>query len=568
MTDPTPAPLRFQFDVSIPMRDGVRTSADIYFPHDEGCYPVVLMRSCYDNTTERHLGFASYFARNGYVFVFQDVRGRGDSDGNFIPFENEGPDGYDTIEWIAEQPWCSGKIGMIGGSYLGTVQWLAARERPPHLTALVSSAPAGRWMEELPFNHGKLLLPMLLWLNSVAGRTNQNSLTTAPIAECMDWQGLMAHTPLITADALIGRSDGMWRKWVKSNFANYWSRLSLSGCFETIALPVLHITGWFDGDQSGALFYYHGMSTQSPAADRQFLLAGPWQHSGVWFPQQKLGDLDFGEGSVHDSKALQLRWFDYWLKGEQNGLLDEPRVKVFVMGRNAWRQASAFPLPETRWVNYYFHSQGHANTLTGDGRLDCSWPSEEPVDRYTYNPLDTSSLNEGIDDDVTFERRPLEQRDEILVYTSQPLAEELEVTGIPKVVLHAGSDAADTDFAAVLVDVYPEGRAVPVAEGILRASYRNSVDGGELLTPGKVYEYQIELKAVSIAFLPGHCLRLEILSSYFPKYDRNPNTGDPPGEERSFQEAHQTVYHTTAMPSHVILPVIPKNAISREKDGI
>jgi putative CocE/NonD family hydrolase len=565
MTDPAPSPLRFQFDVSIPMRDGIRTSADIFFPNQEGRYPAVLLRTCYDNTSERHLGFARYFAEHGYVFVFQDVRGRGDSDGVFVPFENEGLDGYDTVEWIASQPWCTGKVGTVGGSYLGTAQWLAARERPPHLTAMVSSAPAGRWMEELPYHRGKLLLQMLMWLNSVAGRTNQPTLTTPSMAECMDWQGLMGHTPLLTADELIGRSDGMWRKWVKADFANYWSRLSLNGCFEKIDLPVLHITGWFDGDQPGALYYYKGMTSQSPAADRQFILAGPWQHSGVWFPQQKLGDLDFGESSVHDAKALQVRWFDFWLKGEQNGLLEEPRVKVFVMGRNRWREASAWPIPGTQPTNYYLHSRGQANTLTGDGWLDESTPSNEPADHYTYDPMDTCTLNDGIDDNVTFERRPVEERQEVLVYTSQPLQEDLELTGTPTVVLHAASDAPDTDFAAVLVDVHPDGRAVPVAEGILRASYRHSVDGGDPPPPGEACEYLIELNAVSIAFLSGHSLRLEILSSYFPKYDRNPNSGDPPGEERSFQPAHQTIYHDRSYPSHLVLPVIPAVAASAIK---
>ncbi len=557
MTDSRLSPLRFQFDVPIPMRDGVRTSADIFFPHEDGQFPAILMRSCYDNTTERHLGIVRYFAEHGYVFVFQDVRGRGDSDGTFTPFENEGPDGYDTIEWIAAQPWCNGKVGMVGGSYLGTAQWLAARERPPHLTALVSAAPAGRWMEELPYHRGKILLPMLFWLNSVAGRTNQNTLTTPVIAEVVDWQGLMAHTPLLTADELTGRPNGLWRKWLKYDFCNYWKNLSLEGRFSEIDLPVLHITGWFDGDQPGALFYYQGMTSHSPAANRQFLLAGPWQHSGVWYPQQKLGDIDFGEASMHDAKALQLHWFDYWLKGEQNGLLDEPHVKVFVMGRNQWREASGWPIPGTQMMDYYLHSNGKANTLSGDGRLHETLPEDEPADHYTYDPLDTFTNNQGIDDDVSFERRPVEERQEVLVYTSSPLVDELEVTGTPTLTLLAASDAPDTDFAAVLVDVFPDGRAVPIAEGILRASYRNSVDGGAPITPGETYPYQIEMNAVSNAFLAGHCIRLEILSSYFPKYDRNPNSGDPPGEERSFQTAHQTVFHNQDNPSHLVLPVVP-----------
>jgi len=557
MTNTLPTRIRFLYDIRTPMRDGIELSADIYMPEAPGAYPALLLRTCYDNTSERHLGFARYFAERGYAFVFQDVRGRGDSDGRFVPFENEGTDGYDTIEWIAAQPWCNGKVGMLGGSYLGTAQWLAAREHPQHLVTMVSAAPAGRWMEELPFNHGKLLLPMLLWLDSVSGRTNQSALVSAPIAECMDWAGLLGHTPLRTADERIGRTNTSWRKWLKYNFANYWKNYSLNGYFPDLDLPVLHITGWFDGDQPGALYYYRHMQTESPAASRQFLLSGPWQHSGVWYPQQKLGDLDFGATSLHDAKALQLRWFDYWMKGEANGLLDEPRVKVFVMGRNQWREAAAWPIPGAQETPWYLHSQGNAQTLAGDGLLSRLQPGSEPVDEYTYDPANTTAGNDGIGDDVSFDRRTVEGLDEVLVYTSDPLDTELEVTGVPLVVLYAASDAVDTDFAAVLVDVHPDGRAVPVAEGILRASYRNSVDGGEPIEPGKVYEYVIELNATANAFLPGHCVRVEILSSFFPKYDRNPNTGDPPGEERSFRAARQVIYHDPQHPSHILLPVIP-----------
>ncbi len=557
MTDVELNKIRFLYDIRTPMRDGTELSADIYLPDASGQYPAVVMRTCYDNTSERHLGFARYLAERGYAFVFQDVRGRGDSDGQFIPFEHEGLDGYDTIEWVATQSWCNGKVGMMGGSYLGTVQWLAARQLPPHLVTLVSAAPAGRWMEELPFNRGKVLLPMLLWLNSVAGRTNQSALVFPPIAECMDWAGLLGHTPLRTADERIGRTNTSWRKWLKYDFANYWKNYSLDGCFHELDLPVLHITGWFDGDQPGALYYYQHMTLESPASSRQFLLSGPWQHSGVWFPQQKLGDLDFGEASMHNAKAVQARWFDFWLKGLPNGLLDEPRVKVFVMGRNQWREAASWPIPGAQSLPWHLHSQGQARTLAGDGKLSRLEPVDEPVDEYTYDPQHTSYKNDGIGDDVSFDRRPVEALDEVLVYTSEPLEKELEVTGVPFVVLYAATDAVDTDFAAVLVDVHPDERAVPVAEGILRASYRHSVDGGDPITPGEIYEYRIELNATSNAFLAGHRVRLEILSSFFPKFDRNPNTGDPPGEEQSFRAARQTVFHDAQHPSHILIPVIP-----------
>lgn len=561
MTAETLNKVRCLFDVPVPMRDGINLSADIFLPAEAGPYPAILMRTCYDNTTERHVSFCEYFAARGYVFVFQDVRGRGDSEGRFIPFVHEGEDGFDTIEWIAGQPWCNGRVGMMGGSYLGTAQWLAAREHPPHLVTLVSSAAAGRWGQEVPFMNGKLLLNMLTWLNSIGGRTSQPTLGLGAIARHYDWKQILFHTPLCTADELIGRTNTVWREWLSHPaFDAYWQALSLEGHFEALDLPVLHITGWYDGDQPGALYYYNRMVAQSPAADRQFLLAGPWHHAGVWFPEQSIGGIDFTEAALHDAKAVHLRWFDSWLKGIDSGLLDGPRVKVFAMGRNQWQEAPAWPLPATQMTPYYLHSGGRANTAEGDGRLDAIPPGDEPADTYTYDPHDPtpSDKDYGLSEEpFALDRRYAEAREDVLVYSSAPLEHALEVTGVGYVVLYAATDAVDTDFAAVLAAVHPDGRSVPLAEGILRASYRDFARAPQPIQPGRVYEYRIELNATSNVFLPGHRLRIEVMSCHFPKYDRNPNSGDPVGAEQAFRPARQTIRHDAAHPSHALLPVIP-----------
>ena len=554
--------IRFLWDTPAPMQDGIKLSADIYLPPKEGQYPVILHRTPYDNTRPLWVEKAAYFARHGYAFVTQDVRGRCDSEGEWIPFAGESDDGYDTVEWIAQQLWCNGKVGMMGDSYAGYVQWMAARERPPHLVTLVSTAAPGRWMQELPYVNGKFS-PGVMWLlNLTGGRTRQLNLDDPSARSLINWKKLILHRPLKDIDKALGRTNTVWREWLAHpTFDNYWRRHSLEGHFRQIDLPVLHITGWYDGDQWGELYYYDNMVAKSPAADGQFLLLGPWDHNGTRTPQARLGGIDFTQDAVLDMNAIHLRWFDYWLKGKENGQQDDARIRVFVMGRNEWRAEKAWPLPGVKTTPYYFHSGGRANTLGGDGWLSQAAPRDEPLDEYTYNPDDPTPSAPDLESfpgaDYPLDQRYVERRDDVLVYTSEPLEQELEVTGKPHVVLYAASDAVDTDFAATLTDVYPDGRSIMLAEGILRASYRDSLEEPTPLTPGQVYEYKIEFNATSNAFMPSHRIRVTVMSCRFPRFCRNPNTGAPAGEDEEFCVAHQTVYHNETHPSHILLPVIP-----------
>ncbi|RIK37910.1 MAG: hydrolase [Chloroflexi bacterium] len=565
-----------RYDQRVPMRDGVTLSADIYLPPDgDGPWPAILQRTPYDNTAALWQNIAIYFARRGYAFVSQDVRGRCDSDGEWVPMVNEGPDGYDTIEWIAEQPWCSGKVGMMGGSYGGLVQWTAAKHRPPHLAAMVSTAAAGRWMEELPFRFGCTMPYWIWWLNLVGGRTLQQGIHDHP--EVPDWPAIFTHRPLRDLDKALGRTNTVFHTWLAHDtFDEYWQKPSLIGHFSGIDVPVLHITGWFDGDQWGELHYWHGMVNESPAADRQWLLIGPWDHAGTRTPVQRLGGRDFGQSAVPDLNAIHLRFFDKWLKGIDNGQETDKRVRIFTMNSNEWQEGDVWPPAGTRVVPFYFHSNGRANTLGGDGTLSTEPPSgDEPPDTYTYDPddptpsvPDLSGLPFG---DYPFDTRWRQRRDDVLVYTSAPFEEDTQITGHPFITLFAASDCSDTDWHVTLCDVLPNGRADELTSGCMRAAYRGGLYAQpSAITPGAVIEYRLELMATSNLFRKGHRLRVTVASANYPASARNPNTNAKPGDDDIWVVAHNTVHHSAMYPSRLEAPVapLPGPTLPRSEEGV
>jgi putative CocE/NonD family hydrolase len=547
------------------MRDGVELSADIYLPPSgDGPWPAILQRTPYDNTLGAGIhswpAIGAYYAARGYVLVSQDVRGRGDSDGAWEPFVNEGPDGYDTIEWVAAQPWCDGKVGFMGVSYGGWVQWAAAREQPPHLTAMVSTAAGGRWMEEIPYRFGIMRPYMMHWLNGVGGRTLQ----TMPI----DWAPIITHRPLRDLDIVLGRTNTVWRTYLEhETFDDYYRQMSLLGHFHKIDVPVLHITGWFDGDQWGELFFWHGMINESPAAEQQWLLVGPWNHVGTALPVERLGERNFGPAAVPPLDDIHLRFFDHWLKGIDNGAGRDRRVRLFVMGPNEWRDADEWPPTGTRSVPLYLHSGGNANTMAGDGTLSWEQPGgDEPADRFTYDPDDPTPSYPHLEgwpraSDYPFLGGPADNRwrlgrDDVLVYTSEPQEQELEMTGHPYLVLYAVSDCPDTDWHVTLCDVLPDGSSHELSPGRLRAAHRDGLEATPSpIEPGKVYEYRLELMAISNVWKKGHRIRVTVASASFPDSRRNPNTNARTGDDDTWQIAHNAVCHTAAYPSHLLAPV-------------
>lgn len=542
--------------VDVPMQDGVFLSADVYLPKTNHEVPAILVRTPYGKTTKEADGTGRYFACRGYGVVYMDVRGRGDSDGKFVPYVHEGKDGADAIGWIADQPWCNGVVGTMGGSYSARIQWLAALEQPPALKAMISVVPPSDPFVETPT--GVPAPQHLCWLYMTSGRVMQD-------VELVDWEKVYRHLPLMTMDEQTGRSIPRWREEVEHPVLDaWWRRIAYQERFHELDLPVLHISGWYDDEQVGTPLNYIGMSTRAKGVrgrDNQKLVMGPWPHQIN--RSTRLGELDFGPQSLIDLNGLQLRWFDHWLRGEKNGIAEESPVRLFVMGKNQWREEADWPLPGTRRTPFYLHSGGRANSRFGDGRLSMMRPAEEgetKADRYRYDPEDpvpfitemTSAQIGGPDDYAAIERR-----DDVLVYTTEPLEEELEVTGPVLMQLFASSSARDTDFMVKLLDVWPSGFAQRLTDGMVRARFRYGMHRQVLLEPGEVVRYDIDCWNTAHVFLKGHRIRVEVASSAFPKYDRNLNTGGPLGRERKGVVAEQTVYHDQARPSAIILPVIP-----------
>ena len=542
-----------RFGISIPMRDGIRLVADLYLPDSVGRFPAILLRTPYVKTPQfRRYKLAAYVQR-GYAVVLQDTRGRGDSEGEFDFYFPEGKDGYDTIEWIAKQPWSNGRVAMDGGSYLGTVQWLAARERPPSLACIAPTAPSGRIFDEIPYLGGAFRMEWAIpWLNSVAGRVPQGDLV-----ELVKWSEVMHHRPLETMDAAFGRPMRLYREFLEhSTFDEYWQRIQLSPQdFSRIDIPVMTVTGWFDGDQPGALYYWDGLEQHAPQKNQHSLIIGPWTHAMTYLGgARKVNEYEVAQESILDIQSLRLAFYDRCLKGNSTAPAG-PRVRVYVTGANRWIEADRYPLPETEIRSLYLHSGGGANSVTGNGTLSWTTPNQEPADTFTYDPRNPVPSR-----GITLDHRVIEARPDVLVYTSEELTDPIEIVGRVFVKLVASSDATDTDFTAKLLDVHPDGRAVllgPSEVGVRRARYRNGYQKPEPLTPGKAEEFTIELFDIGHRILPGHRIRLEISSSATPYIAPNSNTGLPVATDTTWRIARQTIYHDRRRPSRVLLPVLP-----------
>lgn len=548
--------VRIEFDRRVAMRDGVTLSADVYLPpgtpDEVGRRAVILARTPYTKLSPDMWLRASYFVSRGYIFVAMDVRGRGDSDGEFVPYFNEGRDGYDAIEWCAAQSWSDGNIGTLGASYPGCIQWLAALEHPPHLRAMIVLVTPSDPFVETPTG---LPTPIhLCWLHYVSGRVCQ------PM-EAVNWEQIYEHLPMLTMDERAGRSLPHWRASVEhAQLDEFWQPLCYQQHFDQLDVPVLHISGWYDDEQVGTPLNYIGMTTRGAtpeARSNQRLLMGPWGHATN--KGSKLGDVDFGPRALIDLLGEEARWFDRWLKRFSTGSLAP--VRIFVMGANAWRDEQEWPLARAQSTPYYLRSAGRANSRYGDGTLSSATPAaDEPYDSYTYDPAhptpfvtDPTSSQIGGPDDYS----AIERRDDVLVYVTGALLEDLEVTGPIRVELYAASSAPDTDFMAKLIDVWPSGFRQRLCDGMVRARFRDGMDRPTLIEPERIYRYSIDCWNTAQVFKAGHRIGLEISSSAFPKYDRNLNTGATLGVTTEMVVAEQRIYHDADHPSALVLPVIP-----------
>ncbi|MGE8079629.1 CocE/NonD family hydrolase [Peribacillus loiseleuriae] len=569
-------------DVPCKLRDGTVLYADIYRPNMEGTFPILLTRLPYNKDlpmySHRYLD-TNRMVQNGYVVIVQDVRGRFASEGEFVPFLYEAEDGYDTVEWAAELPFSNGKVGMFGLSYYGFTQLLAATERPPHLHAIAPAMTLYDWRENTVDKGGKFLVGSSeTWaLQSVA--PDQISRKYKDPKQYAEMMGKMAehynrieewyrYKPIKDWPPLkeLGVADFFYDlvgdKWSEAQ----WDRVNITNKYHNIEVPAYHIAGWYDNFLQATIQNYTKLSEM--VESDQKLIIGPWGH-GLF--SSELGERSFGihaSGDWIDQKEdltnLHIRWFDHWLKDKNSTVFEEAPIKLFVMGINKWRSENEWPLARTKYTPVYLHSEGGANTCFGDGRLSFEKPENEPVDTFVYDPANPvpsnggGTLFSGVNTMGPLDQREIEKRDDVLVYTSEPLEQALEVTGPIKVKLWAKTDAQDTDFAAKLIDVMPDGRAYNLTDGIVRAAYRTGRKQEEAINE-KIVQYEIDLWATSNVFLPGHQIRVEISSSNFPRFDVNFNNGTTMLDGTKYTTAHQTIYHNEEYPSHILLPVIPCN---------
>jgi putative CocE/NonD family hydrolase len=541
-------------DAWIVMRDGVRLQADIYRPDAEGKFPIVLSRSAYG----RAQGFVDgpFYARRGYAYVMQDVRGRGGSEGDWEPAVNEALDGYDTVEWCATQPWSLGAIGMTGGSYGGWVQWMAASQAPKGLKALVPLVSPPDPYFNFPYDHGAFMLAGSLWWAGVVREKDANLAETADLGPALNVLPLSQ-----VDDKYFGENIPFFDKWLEHDtYDDYWKAISFHSKMDRIDLPVLHVSGWYDGDGIGTKLNYAAMMERG--RKNQKLIFGPWPHA--LNISTTLAELDFGPTAIIDLQKTTLRWFDHWLKGVENGIDKEPPVSLFVMGENRWEQADRWPPKNAEPQKWYLHSTGPANSDNGLGFLSTETPDDEEPDRYTYNPL-KEKVDEEIKVDVSqMTSGSLDIADEcdeqdVLVYDSEVLEEPVTVLGPVSGRLYAATSAKDTDWVMILADVHPDGKVIYLCTGQMRAKFRDSWSEPKLLKPGEVHAYDLDLWSTGIRFDKGHKIRVMVASTMFPRFDRNLNTGEPIANATRAVAANQTIYHDRSHASYILLPVVKED---------
>jgi putative CocE/NonD family hydrolase len=544
-----------ELDVRIRMRDGVELSANIFRPVGAARVPTILVRTPYDKGDDLTPNYRP-FVVHGYAVVLQDVRGRYDSQGVFQPLRQEAADSEDTLNWIARQSWSNRRIGMMGGSYLGIVQWKSALLNNPYLKAIFPVvAGCDDYFDRFYSAGGALKLGQRLeWMSENL---------RAPDFAKPDFGRFVLNLPVRASDRLAtGRTVDFYQRALDHPaYDSFWKNLSTREKIERIRVPVFSAGGWYDNFVESDLEAFRLMRKNGRI---HRILIGPWPHNMSYsFP-----GVNFGPEGKLPILGLQLQWFDYWLKAEPGAnshpSVANPPARIFVMGANRWRDEQEWPLSRARLTSFYLASRGRANSLDGDGRLQWGQPRGDRPDQYVYDPANPAPTaggavccNPRVFPWGPFDQRAVERRRDVLVYTSSPLKRPLEVTGLIRVVLYVSTSQPDTDFAAKLVDVFPDGRAINLTDGILRLRYRESLEKPVLAHPGQVYPITIDAGVTSNQFGRGHRIRLEVSSSNFPRFDRNPNTGRPVADEKELRRAAQTIFHDRQRPSHILLPVVP-----------
>ncbi len=545
-------------NVRVPMRDGIALATDVYLPAEGDRFPVVLVRTAYNRT----LFNDSSFPQHGIAYMVQDCRGRYDAEGVHNPFIAEGDDGVDTLEWLGSQPWCDGRVGMFGDSYLAATQFYLAPSGHPLLKALNPRFMCGDGWKHAYYCDGAFSLALSWsWLCfECASRVSQ-----AALLPRFDVPALLRHLPLLTLDEASGAGVlPIYRDFARHNrYDDYWRRLNVREQTAQYRVPVLLTGGWYDNYPGETFANYLALRKDAPTAelrDSHRLLMGPWTH-GI-NSSTVLGEVDFGPEAVAENDH-SYRWLTTLLRDGTPAEAQPAPIRLFVMGANTWRDEYEWPLARTQYTDFF---------LRVGSKLSRQAPGDETPDGYTYDPANPTPTrggnhsvgpyNPGLYEHALpgpYDQRAIEARPDVLVFTSDVFAEDVEVTGPVTVELYAASSACDTDFVARLTDVYPDGRSINITEGVLRARFRNGVwDAPELMHPGEIYRFSLELQPTSTVFKAGHCLRLDLTSSNFPLWDRNLNTGNDPATDTEMRVARQTIYHDAVRPSRLVLPVIPQ----------
>jgi len=547
------------------MRDGAKLRADIYRPKREGKFPVLLVRTPYDKTQELEFGVRA--ATRGYVVMAQDVRGRYQSEGEWYPFKNESQDGYDTVEWAAALPYSNGKVGMFGGSYVGATQYLAAIAKPPHLAGISPNVTASNYHDGWTYQGGAFEQWFNeSWTTGLALDTMRRRVDAAQ--KSVEWTQKLPLTTYPILDLPGAASVAPYfADWLAHpDYDEYWKKWSIEEHYAQIQVPVFSFGAWYDIFLGGTLKNYARLKKEAGTEEArrgQKLLVYVGGHAGG-SDSRKVGAVDFGEKLPFDFDETMLRWYDTLLRGVKETAAEKP-VKIFVMGKNEWREEDDWPLARAVSTKYYLHSEGAANTASGNGTLTTVVPGPEKKDQFTYDPSDAVPTLGGPLCCGPFppaglgpqDQSKAEARNDVLVFTTAALGKDLEVTGPVSLELYVSSSAMDTDFTAKLVDVWPNGLAQNLTEGILRMRYRNSQEKPEAMKPGETYRVTVDLWATSNVFLVGHKLRLEVSSSNFPRFDRNLNTGEEQARGARMAKATNVIYHDKTHPSTLVLPIVP-----------
>ncbi len=565
---PPPAKYRVRVDenVRVAMRDGVSLATDLYFPVESPQkVPAVMIRTPYNRKSQATA--ANLFAGQGYITVVQDVRGKFDSGGVFTVSANDTRDGSDLMDWIAAQPWSTGKVGTYGCSYVGEDQIELSKIRNPHHSAMIAQAAGGAYRYAGLVTGGALELAMASEWFYGNGNKREPRAKLPPIA---DKAALWKTLPLVDMLRKAGAPNTDWEGWVSHAPGDpWWNQFGYVTDANRFNVPGLHVCSWHDNVVKEALDLFNLLGKNAETAearDNQFVIISPTTHcrSERATEHTVVGKLDFGDAQL-DYFNIYVNWFDRFLKGEKSATA-LPKVQIYVMGRNQWRSENEWPLARTRFTKYFLSSGGDANGAAGKGVLSLQEPAKQMPDLFTYDPANPVPTVGGAicctpdpkNPDGPLDQREVERRPDVLVYSTPVLDRGIEITGPLKAVLYVSSSAKDTDFTAKLVDVHPDGSAYNYQEGILRARYREGFSRKVWLEPNKIYELTVDLMATSLFVPAGHRIRLEISSSNFPRFDRNLNTGGNNYDETKWVQAQNSVHHAPGKASYLLLPIIPE----------